>query len=767
VIGFLRYVVDPAYLYAMEPFAAWRWSGLLLASAAFCIAVAMGIAVGLRRHRQDIRWWGWVSVASWTAAGVHTLARPLLSGLASARVYAASCALLGTAVLVVGIAPRMPLFGTEGSPSRRLAGWLLLIALHALGMGVWYLKDGSTLAWWLALVVLMADAAVCATWPRARRGMPLGAPLAPVYVSVVLRWLVGTVLGFDVDACLAFTGADLVSPWFDGLAMGWAAMAGSLLLAGWRIFPDRSRRDRWLGCGILLAGLAIAFSVGWRHMAAGVTASDPFCYLQMAADLAEHGTVFHHFPLAAIIRGLDVPLWPTVHVGYHVPNTENAATTVWPLGWPLMLAPVYRIVGEGGALWGGLACLLGASGLTVVVGHWLLRDSRWGGWLAGGIAGFLLVTSQETLVWSLVPMADAAAALASIIMIGCLVRSRETGGTGWGVAAGVAYGAAYWIRHPLVFLGLGAMPICGVGRRDERVRWWQLLAFAGSAAAVAVPDLVYHARAFGAPWITESREWSLLSGVHLLSNLGAMVAQGFSLRGEFGYLWPLALLGLVATWRCGRMERGLWLMLVWSFAGALAFQLCYRALRWRDLSSLLPWLAIWTGAGMEELLQRLPKQRWRAFASALVLLLLSGRVRWVLSLPARDEVGVFGHLAQTEVAAYQRLGDRLPDDAVVATGLGSGAVERYAGHQTIRPASWDEQEFGLVLSALEAIGREVWLLDESDETRAVLERLPGGWEAEPGQIWDLPSFGTGGEPSDREVRLWRLIREIQRKDASP
>lgn len=208
-------------------------------------------------------------------------------------------------------------------------------------------------------------------------------------------------------------------------------------------------------------------------------------------------------------------------------------------------------------------------------------------------------------------------------------------------------------------------------------------------------------------------------------------------------------------------------MLVWSFAGALAFQLCYRALRWRDLSSLLPWLAIWTGAGMEELLQRLPKQRWRAFASALVLLLLSGRVGWVLSLPARDEVGVFGHLAQTEVAAYQRLGDRLPDDAVVATGLGSGAVERYAGHQTIRPASWDEQEFGLVLSALEAIGREVWLLDESDETRAVLERLPGGWEAEPGQIWDLPSFGTGGEPSDREVRLWRLIREIQRKDASP
>jgi hypothetical protein len=491
-------------------------------------------------------------------------------------------------------------------------------------------------------------------------------------------------------------------------------------------------------------------------MAAGVTASDPFCYLQMAADLAEHGTVFHRFPLAAALRGHDVRLWPIVHVGYHVPNAENAATTVWPIGWPLLLAPVYRILGESGALWGAFFCLVAAAVLTVVVGHWLLRGSPWGGWLAGGIAGLLLVTSQEALVWSLVPMADAAAALASIAMIACLVRSRQRGSVGWSIAAGVAYAVAYWIRHPLLFLGVGALPAFGVGARGERVRWRQLIAFGGVAALVAVPDLIYHARAFGAPWIAESREWSLLSPVHLIPNLVAMVIEGLSLRGEFGYLWPLTLLGLVASWRWARMERGMWLTLAWSFAGAAAFQLCYQALRWRDLISLLPCLAIWTGAGTEELLQRLRKARWRNLAGALVLLLLGGRVGWVLSLPTRDVVSVFGHLTQSEVAAYRRLGDRLPDDAIVATGLSSGAVERYARHETIRPASWDEHELALVLSTLEAAGWEVWLLADSAEIQAVVRGLARRCAAQPGGVWDLPSFGVGGEPSDGPVELWRL-----------
>ncbi|MGC9361085.1 MAG: hypothetical protein ACP5G7_12085, partial [Anaerolineae bacterium] len=166
-------------------------------------------------------------------------------------------------------------------------------------------------------------------------------------------------------------------------------------------------------------------------------------------------------------------------------------------------------------------------------------------------------------------------------------------------------------------------------------------------------------------------------------------------------------------------------------------------------------------------LRRMPAERWRLAASALVILLLGGRVGWVLSLSTRDAVSVFGHLSESQVAAYRWMGDQLPEDAVVATGLSSGAVERYAGHEAIRPASWDEHEFALVLSALEAVGLEVWLLDDSDDTQAVLRGLPDGWTALVGEVWDLPGFGAGGEPSDRPAHLWRLAGEPQREDASP
>lgn len=761
MLAWMRHFLNPAYLYAVEPSSTLEWSSGILIAGAIHLMIAGALAVWMvwrGNTRGRVPRWGWMGVVGWAVAGLHTLARPLLWGLASARAWAFSCAALGTIVIIVGLAPGV--LGPFGVwiRCRPAILWGGVAGLHGLGLAGWWLCDGPSLPLALALVGLALDVGICWRRPASWSGLIMGAPLTMSYASLGLRWLVGGILGVDVAAYQAFAGADLVSPWFHAPTMAWAGAGGTLLLGLRRAARSEGLFLRWAGVATLLAGLAIAGSVGWCHVAAGVTASDPYCYLQMAADLAERDTVFHSFPLAAVAREAGVSLWPVVHVGYHVPDAHNAATTVWPIGWPLLLAPVYWAFGEGVALWGAMVCLLAAAVLTAWLCRWLLRDSPWGGWLAAGLAGLLVVTSQEALLRSLVPMADAAAALFSVAMLACLVRARETRAMSWSLAAGGCYAIAYGIRHPLLFLGLGALPAYGVGRAGERIAWRGLLTFAAAALAMAAPDLVYHTVAFGAPWLTESREWSLLGPGHVLPNAWSMLVEGFDKRTEFGYLWPFLIWGLVDGW-CHRLERGIWLVLAWSLVGATGFQLGYQALRWRDLVSLLPWFAIWVAMGLQAFLQWLPASRWRFAGITLVLVMIAGRCAWVLELPTQEVVSVFGHVTGPQREAYRQLGERLPADAVVATSLSSGAIERYAGHEAMRPASWDEQEFAAMLNVLRGAGREVWLLDDGDETEALLGRMPSGWSATGGFCYDLPTFGWGGELLGRKARLWKLVVE--------
>ena len=755
MLTWLRRLFDAAYLYAIEPSSTLIWSSGLVAAGVALLAVAASVLVyGARlRRRGASRGWVRASAACWGAAGVFMLARPVLWGVASARVWAFSSAGLGLAVLALGITPPL----ADWFERRPVRCWLAFGAIHALGLAGGWLYDGLSVPWILALAGLVADAVALGRRRPERLGLAVGVPLLLTYASLAMRWALAEGLGVDLGAYQAFQGADLVSSWFHGPTMAWVGAVGVVLLALWRILDGAEASRRAGALVALLVGLGVAGAAGVRHMAAGVTASDPYCYLQMAADLVERGTVLYPFPLAAVAREAGVPLWPVAHVGYHVPNVASVAATVWPIGWSLLLAPVYAALGESGALWLAMVCLLATALLTAALCRRLLAGSPWGGWVAAGVAGFLVATSQEAVLRSLVPMADAAAALFSVAMLACLVRARESRRLGWSLAAGICYAAAYWIRHPLLFLGLGALPIYGVGRRGERVRWRELLAFAAAALLVAAPDLVYHTVVFAAPWITESPEWFLLSPVHVLATAWAMLTEGFLKRTEFGYLWPLTIWGLLATRRERQMERGDGMILAWSLIGAAGFQLCYQALRWRDLISLLPWLAIWTAAGLDDLLQRIPQGRWRHAVIVMALMLLLGRTAWVMALPQQEAVAVFGHVSALQRQAFADLAARLPDDAVVATGLSSGSVERYVGRDTMRPADWTEEEFAAMLSALEEAGREVWLLEDSEEVAALLERIPPGWEPVVEGDYDLPAFGWGAEPIQHNVRLWRLV----------
>ena len=303
------------------------------------------------------------------------------------------------------------------------------------------------------------------------------------------------------------------------------------------------------------------------------------------------------------------------------------------------------------------------------------------------------------------------------------------------------------------------MPLLLSGAGPWKRRLHHLLTFSGVALLGALPDLLYHAAVFGSPWISESREWYLLSWRNILPTLQDMMQDGWFRRAEFGYLWPFIILGIWWQWRA-RAERPQAAMMGLSFLGILLFQLCYSALRFRDLISLFPWLGLWAGLGIAGLWSRVDNmvgtEGRRTLVLLLVLMALSVRTAGTLTLPWAQEVRTFGYVLASEREGYAELGRMVSAEAVVGTGLNSGAIERYAGRETVRPASWSDQEFARFVDELAEEERPFYLLDDGQEMERFLPRLRGRFLLHPLGEFELPTFGLGGQDYERSARLYAL-----------
>jgi hypothetical protein len=288
----------------------------------------------------------------------------------------------------------------------------------------------------------------------------------------------------------------------------------------------------------------------------------------MAADLAEHGTARGAFGAVTAAHAAGVPLWPAVPVGYHPPAADGLAATVWPIGWPLLLAPLYRLGGEALALWGAPLAALAAAALAghLAAGAGLSVPGRnrrpLAALAAGGLAAALWLTSPEVVDRTLVPMGDAAAAALAALTLLALRRAGATDRLRWSALAGLAWGAAYFVRHPLLGLGLAAAPAFLGAPWPWRRRRAHLAAFGGVALLAALPDLAYHAWAFGSPWIAESPEWHLL-GLRYLPGTWRRwpTNSGGGASGATWPRWPFSGGGHVAPRRRraaggGRLGRG-------------------------------------------------------------------------------------------------------------------------------------------------------------------------------------------------------------------
>ena len=171
-----------------------------------------------------------------------------------------------------------------------------------------------------------------------------------------------------------------------------------------------------------LATLAILWLVILfpRLIPTGATGADPFAYVQMAVDLATRGTPAHHFPLADLAQRLNIPIYPTLFVGYTIPQNGEAAT-VWPPGFSALLALAFKLLGERGLylLNPTLACL------CLVATFILARRTFNLPTFYALLASLLLLTSQEQTVRLAIPLADLAAQLFTTFAIIIAFHARD------------------------------------------------------------------------------------------------------------------------------------------------------------------------------------------------------------------------------------------------------------------------------------------------------------------------------------------------------
>jgi hypothetical protein len=154
------------------------------------------------------------------------------------------------------------------------------------------------------------------------------------------------------------------------------------------------------------------------------------------------------------------------------------------------------------------------------------------------------------------------------------------------------------------------------------------------------------------------------------------------------------------------------------------FHLPYPYLRLRDLLFLFPAAAAVGAFGAVEAAGRLLAGWKEAVRIAAVGLILAAPLaRWHAAWPFAQGFYTFGYLNAEQREALGRLDELTPPGAVIAASLNSGAVELYAGRETVRPAAWTAAQFDEFIEAMQAASRPVYLLDDGVELAPVVERL--------------------------------------------
>jgi hypothetical protein len=803
----LKRLLSPEYLLVAEPgplaglWVLYVGLGLLFAAG---LASALWLLLEPRRTDLSAALWTWAWFELWIClAGLATVIGRFLGWPGwSARIWPYSLAILamvGAAAYQLRNLPVAPWLSaqlrvlafspTPRSGARSLTPWLLCTLLIHLGGITSVVAVRFGLPLWTGPLVLLA--LLLPQVPLlARRQLPQLMALSPLfaaYAALALSLLYKS-LGIPVTGWqgLTFPNPMLSAFYLDGVML--AAVAHTLLCQLSVTSSELGKPEllwRWALAGLLAATLAWAGIVYFGKRTHGATASDPYAYAQMSVDLAERGTFLHRFSLFEQVMPLQIAWAPLQPVGYHIPRNEQGdCPSVWATGASVLLAAGYALLGETGLyITTPLVALLSLAATWALVQAALRYEARSVRFLAGALAVTLLATSPEHVDRLLVPMADAPAQLFTVLTLFLALTGMhrlQNGRTAvWlFLLAGLSFGGAYWVRHTQLVLALpvllaillgsraapslkaraatshgatyGATPAPAGPQLRLGLALPSLVAFCSAALLAAAPDIVYRWRVFGGPFATETTELPLMAIQHIGPVAWQMAREALA-AGEWGYLFPLALLGVLWLAPKHRSEAA---VLGVAFLAVLLVHLTYRSLRLRDLISIFPLadLAVASGAVAlvgwgQGLLQPTGKPRGlgRALLPAVVVawvVLSLALSRWaMLDRMWRPGWASFGYMKPQQRAAFDRLAALTPPEAVIGASLNAGAIAMYTGRDAIRPYdSWTDSEWRAFLASMEASHRPVYLLDDGEQMAGFIELQQKDHQLTPLETLEIPLF---------------------------
>jgi hypothetical protein len=630
------------------------------------------------------------------------------------------------------------------------------------------------------------------------------APFAITYAVLGLRLLIAVIAraqGFVADSLI------VPDPWGGPLNIDlaitvsgvWAlvAQSGPTLQA----FGKRAHWTAVLGCLLLGVALTWAALTYFNLRTSGVTASDPYAYVQMAVDLAQRGTLLHTFDLVPSATEWGLTLWPLVPIGYRSPDPASGmAATVWPPGYSACLAAAYWLLGEP-----GLYLLTPLLGLITLLALWFLCHEALHDWpsalrfLTAGLAVLILATSYQQIDRLVVPMADIAAQLFSTLVVLLALRGARRPSRLLACLSGACLGVAFAFRYTQVLLAISILTAVWVYRRTParpgqtqtrpgRPLPLRPLMWAGTSAVLAaMPVFWYHQGAFGSPLGVGSGELGLLGWEHVPATLARVTGELLQ-PNEFLWVIPFAAWGTYRLWRSSR-EASL-ALLAWLLA-VVPFHLLYQALRLRDLLSIFPVVALAAGVGMAEVLAGrwspvppspqpsplegegagVPSPRKgegrvkgeprrcvaRILAPVLVVAALWARTAITWQLPASTDFYTFGYLFPEQRAAFDTMAGLTVPNGIIAASLNSGPIGLYANRTAVRPGYWSQDEWLSFVAHVMAEGRTVYVLRDSAELDRPLRAVAARYRVTQIAWLPVPYFPGGDGPSiNQPVALYAV-----------
>ncbi|MBM4424047.1 MAG: hypothetical protein FJ030_11750 [Chloroflexi bacterium] len=605
--------------------------------------------------------------------------------------------------------------------------------------------------------------------------------LFPLYAVTALRLLIALIARALCSSC--YSGLIVPEPFASLLSFQWAAIfsltAFVIHRSSFAIPPPYHPRLATFALAALSAiWVAILFP---RLIPAAVTGADPFAYAQMGIDLATRGTPMHSFPLADLAHQLNIPIYPTLFVGYTIPRGIDSAT-VWPPGFSALLAIAFTVFGER-----GLYLLNPILGLLCAAATYLLARRVFDlPPFFSALAAVLLLTSFEQTIRLSTPLADLAAQLFTTLAIilaladkGLEFEFRNLTFVIRHLSLGLFAALAFVTRYTQLLLIPGLLlaalhpppSTLHVSRstphapRPTPIVHCSLLIL--SFFIASLPDTFYRASAFGSPLAFAAGELAQFSAADILPVALRLLAE---LLADFGIAVPFILIGLI---HLIKQHRPLALNLALILGPALLFHLPYHYLKLRDLLFIFPALCALAAMGAWQLTASV----WRRFSTSnlqfplahcslfilhcSLFILLAPRLN--AQLPLLDGFYTYGFLNAEQRARVESITDLTPPNAVIAASLNSGAVSLYARRDTVRPGrllqpgrTWTDDEIITFANALHKQNRPLYLLMDSEEMIEPAAALGGCCRLIPIAELYLPYYYRDGSAIHELIPLYRV-----------